>query len=638
MCGIAGALDLARGVDRAEVAPMVATMSCRGPDDEGLWVDDHAAMGHRRLAIIDVPGGRQPMALEADGRTTQNAATPDDAGTQLVLVYSGEVYNFTELRAELEARGARFRTDSDTEVILAGWREWGEGVIERLNGMFAFALWDTARQELFLVRDRMGIKPLYYYPTPDGVLYGSEPKAILAHPRAEAVVDLDGMREILGNVKTPGHGIYRGMHEVRPGSRVRIRRDGIDVRRYWQLEANEHVDDRDATVGHVRELLDDIVARQLISDVPLCSLLSGGLDSSAITALAAQKLRRQAAGPVRSFSVDFVGYEESFTADPMRDTPDGPYVRELAEYVAADHEAITLSNDDLIAPDARAAVLRSRDLPLSIGDLDTSLYLLFRAIRGRSTVALSGESADEVFGGYRWFHDPEAVNADTFPWMAREGHAPMDTTASFFDPGLVQRLDLPGFIDASYRDALAEVPHLDDAALARVSTKFGADPAYERRMREVCYLHLTRFVQILLDRKDRMSMASGLEVRVPFCDHRLVQYVFNTPWALKTFDGREKSLLRGATRDVLPASIVDRVKSPYPSTQDPGYEKALREQLTGLVSDRDAQVRDLIDPKAVQEAVDAPQDGASIDVGRAQMEKVLQLDAWMREYRPSVQL
>jgi asparagine synthase (glutamine-hydrolysing) len=620
MCGIAGTVDFTGNFDddpaaRAAAQAMTDTMACRGPDDEGLWTTKHAALGHRRLAIIDVPGGRQPMVLD----------DPVTGETRLAIVYSGEVYNFTELREELAGKGHRFRTDSDTEVILHGWLEWGEDVVERLNGMFAFALWDTRTDELFLVRDRMGIKPLYYYPTPDGVLFGSEPKAILAHPRAEAVVGVDELRELLSHVKTPGHGGYRGMHEVRPGSLVRIRREGLSIRRYWQLEALEHTDDQDTTVAHVRELLDDIVGRQLISDVPLCSLLSGGLDSSAITALAAQQLKAQGAGPVRSFSVDFVGYEDSFAADPMRDTPDGPYVRELAEYVAADHEAITLSNDDLMDPDARAAVLRARDLPLSLGDMDTSLYLLFKAIRGRSTVALSGESADEVFGGYRWFHDADAVNADTFPWMAARS-SPMDHSRAFFDPDLLKTLDLPGYIDQSYRDALAEVPHVDGVS------------AHERRMREVCYLHLTRFVQVLLDRKDRMSMASGLEVRVPFCDHRLVQYVFNTPWALKTFDGREKSLLRAATRDVLPTSIVERVKSPYPSTQDPGYEKAVRGDLADLLADRDAPVRRLIAPDRIREAVDSPSESAtSLEVDRAQMENVIQLNSWMTRYSPTVE-
>jgi asparagine synthase (glutamine-hydrolysing) len=257
--------------------------------------------------------------------------------------------------------------------------------------------------------------------------------------------------------------------------------------------------------------------------------------------------------------------------------------------------------------------------------MDTSLYLLFKAIRGRSTVALSGESADEVFGGYRWFHDADAVNADTFPWMAGAS-GPLDLSRSFFDQGLLRELDLPGYVDQSYRDALAEVPHVDGVS------------AQERRMREVCYLHLTRFVQILLDRKDRMSMASGLEVRVPFCDHRLVQYVFNTPWSLKTFDGREKSLLRAATRDVLPASIADRVKSPYPSTQDPGYEKAVRGDLADLLADSSAPVRRLVDTDRIRSAVDAPaESGTSLEVNRAQMENVLQLNAWMERYSPTIE-
>jgi asparagine synthase (glutamine-hydrolysing) len=616
MCGIAGQCDFRSDLERerTRVQPMVDTMACRGPDDQGLWTSRHAALGHRRLAIIDVPGGRQPMTVEENGETLAT------------IVYSGEVYNFTELRAELQGRGHTFRTDSDTEVVLHGYLEWGEDVVDRLNGMFAFALWDARREELFLVRDRMGVKPLYYYPTPDGVLFGSEPKAILAHPSAPATLDTDGLRELLAHVKTPGHGIYKGMHEVRPGSLVRVNRDGLTIRRYWKLEAIEHTDDRDTTVAHVRELLDDIVSRQLISDVPLCSLLSGGLDSSAVTALAAQKLAAAGAGPVRSFSVGFVGYEENFSADPMRDTPDGPYVRELAEHVGANHSDITLSNDDLMDPDARAAVLRARDLPVSIGDMDTSLYLLFKAIRGRSTVALSGESADEVFGGYRWFHDPQAVNADTFPWMAVPGRSPLDESGSLFEPGLLQKLDLPGYRDASYRDALAEVPHVDGVS------------AQERRMREVCYLHLTRFVQILLDRKDRMSMASGLEVRVPFCDHRLVQYVFNTPWALKTFDGREKSLLRAATRDVLPKSIVERVKSPYPSTQDPGYERMLRDQLAKLLVAEDSPVLPLINRETARALTEQEVGSRSLESARAKIENVLQLDAWLRRYQPTLDI
>jgi asparagine synthase (glutamine-hydrolysing) len=602
MCGITGWISYEQnlGDERATIAAMTETMACRGPDASGLWLDGHAALGHRRLAVIDVAGGAQPMSVEDDGRTV------------LVTTYSGEIYNYRELRAELQALGHVFRSNSDTEVALHAYLQWGEDFTQRLNGMYAFALWDPIRQELLLVRDRMGIKPLYYYPTRDGVLFGSEPKAILAHPRARAVVDAEGLAELLGFTKTPGHAVYRGMHELRPGHTLRVRESGITERRYWALDSHEHTDDLDTTVGHVRGLLDDIVDRQLIADVPLCTLLSGGLDSSVITALAAKALAAGGRGPVRSFSVDFVGQTENFRADSLRATPDGPYAHALAQHVASDHSDIVLDTGQLMDRANRDAVLAARDLPYGLGDGDTSLYLLFKAIRAQSTVALSGESADEVFGGYSWFHDETAVNTDAFPWLTaiRRGFAgdSKGESEALFSAELLAKIDLPGYQQARYHEALSQVPRLP------------GESGIERRMREISYLHLTRFVQFLLDRKDRASMATGLEVRVPFCDHRLVEYVFNTPWAMKTFDGREKSLLRAAARDVLPDVVADRVKSPYPTTQDPRYA--------------DAPVRPLLDLSAAADAVRlAP--GAEL---RPSSEIVLALDSWLRRYRVTLEL
>ena len=607
MCGITGWVDYGRDLRGQEpvLSQMVATMACRGPDAEGMWIAPHVALGHRRLSVIDIEGGRQPMSVDAEGRTVA------------VMTYSGEVYNYRELRAELATRGHRFITASDTEVVLHAYLQWGEAFAERLNGMYAFALWDTQAEQLLLVRDRMGIKPLYYAETEDGLIFGSEPKAIFAHPLIEPVVDANGLRELLAFVKNPEQAVYRDLRELRPGSLLRVNRQGITVRRYWKLEAHEHTDDLDTTVATIRELLDDIVARQLISDVPLCSLLSGGLDSSAITALAANQLAASGRGPVRSFAVDFTGYADNFTADSLRATPDAPFVHELARYVGADHTDIVLSTSELMDPVHRGAVVRASDLPFG-GDMFTSLYLLFAAIRARSTVALSGESADEVFGGYSWFHDA-AAHADTFPWLAAFGGREARPQQTVFTDDLVASLDVPGYRADSYRSALAEVPHT------------GTTDPMERRMREVCYLHLTRFVQFLLDRKDRMSMASGLEVRVPFCDHRLVQYVFNTPWALKTFDGREKSLLRAAVTDVLPASIAQRRKSPYPSTQDPAYGNALREQLDKLVADGTSPVLDLLDAQRVRTLLDSPIGTVSLDGQRRATELVLTLHDWLAE-------
>ncbi|MBX6384670.1 MAG: asparagine synthase (glutamine-hydrolyzing) [Microbispora sp.] len=607
MCGITGWVDYGRDLrrERDTVQAMTDTMACRGPDAEGMWFGPHVAFGHRRLAIIDIEGGRQPMIAEAGGEAVA------------ALTYSGEVYNFRELRAELTRLGHRFRTQSDTEVVLEAYLEWGEDFVSRLNGMYAFAIWDARREELLLVRDRMGIKPLYYYPTPGGVLFGSEPKAILANPLAERVVDADGLREILAFVKTPECAVFRGMYEVRPGQVVKVRREGLSKRRYWQLEAREHTDDLPATIRTVRELLDDIIERQLISDVPLCTLLSGGLDSSAVTALAARALAGK--GGVRSFSVDFTGYTENFQPDDMRDTPDTPYVHDVVRHVGSHHTDIVLNSADLMDPAVREAVLRARDLPIGIGDMDSSLYLLFKAIRGHSTVALSGESADEVFGGYRWFHDPGAVNAGTFPWLAMPGPTGLTTRGEFLNEELLRKLDIPAYRADSYQRALAEVPRLP------------GETGLQKRMREISYLHLTRFVQILLDRKDRMSMAVGLEVRVPFCDHRLVEYVFNAPWAMKTFDGHEKSLLRAATADVLPRSVVERRKVPYPSTQDPAYERALRAEVTRVL-EGDSAIGCLVDAGKVRAMLDQPLGAVSLQGARTSLEGILQLNAWLGAY------
>ncbi|MFD4941894.1 asparagine synthase (glutamine-hydrolyzing) [Streptomyces sp. NPDC058239] len=614
MCGITGWVsfdrDLRAAEDVATLDAMTETMSCRGPDDRGTWIADHVGLGHRRLAIIDLPGGRQPMTV----------GTPEG---EVALVYSGEAYNFTELRTELTARGHRFITDSDTEVVLHGYLEWGESVAERLNGMYAFALWDSRHDKLVMIRDRMGVKPFYYWPTPDGVLFGSEPKAILANPVARPRVTLDGLRELFTLVKNPGHAVWDGMYEVEPGTVVTVDRGGLRKHVYWQLRTRPHPDDRDTSIANVRSLLDDIVRRQLVSDVPRCVLLSGGLDSSAVTLLAARELARSGE-KVRTFAVDFVGRTENFVADELRTTPDTPFVHDVAEQAGTLHRDIVLDPNTLADPDVRARMIRARDIPMGLGDMDASLYLLFRAIREHSTVALSGESADEVFGGYLQFFDEEARSADTFPWLVRFAEH-FGEDAGMLRDDVNQALGLETYIRDSYDSAVAGIERLT------------GESDFEYRMRRICHLHLTRFVRILLDRKDRASMAVGLEVRVPFCDHRLVEYVYNTPWALKSFDGREKSLLREATADLLPRSVYERTKTPYPSTQDPKYAVALQEHARDLLARPDHRVFDLIDRTRLQRVADhgAPR---ITSASRRGLERTLDLAMWLDMYEPEVDL
>ncbi|MFI1916372.1 asparagine synthase (glutamine-hydrolyzing) [Nocardia sp. NPDC020380] len=613
MCGITGWVSFDSDLTRQQgvLDAMTETMACRGPDGRGIFLRQHGALGHRRLAIIDLPGGAQPMSV----------ATP---GGDVAIVYSGETYNFLELREQLAGLGHSFTTDSDTEVVLRAYLQWGESLVDHLNGMYAFAIWDQRDEKLVMVRDRMGIKPFYFYRTPDGVLFGSEPKAILANPLARKAVELDGMRELFAFTKAPGWSLWKGMSEVLPGTLTTVDRNGLRERTYWRLTAVEHTDSQDDSVEHVRELLTDIVDRQLISDVPRCILLSGGLDSSSITGLAARRLARDGE-QVRTFSVDFVNQEANFVPDEMRDTPDSPFVRDVAEYVKSAHQDVILNPADLADISVRRAVITARDIPQGLGDMDSSLYLLFRAIREQSTVALSGESADEVFGGYRWFHDEVALKEDTFPWLAFSNPLSGESRWEILNPGLRERLQLNDYVADQYAAAVAEVDHLD------------SEDEREHLMRTVCHLHLTRFVRQLLDRKDRMSMAVGLEVRVPFCDHRLVEYVYNTPWSLKTFDGREKSLLRHAAKHVLPQSVVERVKSPYPSTQDPGYAAALQQLVKEILSEPNDALFAILDRGWAKRAVE--QDPARMAPHvRVGLDHVIDMATWLDLYSPELLL
>ena len=595
--------DLTR--ERAVIEAMTQTMACRGPDAAGTWLRRDVALGHRRLAVIDLPGGVQPMVV----------CTP--AG-EVAMVYTGEAYNFTELRRDLVAAGHSFETSSDTEVVLRGYLQWGEALADRLNGMYAFAIWDSRERKLVMIRDRMGIKPFYFYPTPDGVLFGSEPKAILANPLAQRAIDLDGLRELLVPVKTPGNAIWKGMAEVQPGTIVTVDEHGIRERTYWRLESRLHTDDRDTTVTRVRELLDDIVRRQLVADVPECVLLSGGLDSSAITALSARELPT----PVRTFAVDFTDQAENFTPSDWRPTRDTPYVHDVARYVGSEHTDIVLDHRQLADPDIRRAVVAARDLPTGGGDMDASLYLLFKAIRQQSTVALSGESADEIFGGYRQFHDPRVQRTDAFPWIAI-GDSWTDPSGYVLTPALRAALDLDSYMQQRYTEAVAEVERLS-----------GEDD-FTHRMRVMSYLHLTRFVRILLDRKDRMSMAVGLEVRVPFCDHRLVEYVYNTGWSMKTYDGWEKSILRGAVRDVLPESVVQRVKSPYPTTSDPQYGADIAAQARQLLASGSDALFGVVDRHALEQLTRLDAETLR-PLDRSRLERILDLSVWIDLYGPHI--
>ncbi|GAB6991453.1 asparagine synthase (glutamine-hydrolyzing) [Paenibacillus pini] len=613
MCGITGFIQWSGDLtqDSQILVRMTESLSQRGPDAAGTWISNPCAFGHRRLSVIDPENGAQPMIAHDE----------DDV---YAIVYNGELYNAAELKHELEIRGHRFRTHCDTEVLLESYIEWGPGCVDRLNGIFAFAVWDSVQQQVFFARDRLGVKPLFYSDISGTFIFGSEPKALLQHPKVEPTVGPEGLAEvfIIGPARTPGQGVYRSMKELRPGHAMIYSRSGLRTYAYWKLDSHVHEDDVDATAQHLRVLLQDTVERQLVSDVPVCSLLSGGLDSSALSALAVEYYKRTGQGQMHTYSVDYLGNDEHFKSHAFQPGADAPWIKRMVEELGTEHHYIEFDTPELV--EALNASTLARDLP-GMADVDASLYLFCREIKKGATVAVSGEAADEIFGGYPWFHREEMLNAGTFPWSV----AP-DMRASLLSPEISEWIRPLDYLGDRYAEAVREVP------------KLRGETGKQAQMRVMSYLNITRFMPTLLDRKDRMSMGVGLEVRVPFCDHRLVQYVWNIPWEIKTTGNREKGILRKALEGALPEDVLYRKKSPYPKTHNPSFLNAVRQQLLNILDDPSSPILPLINASKIREIAASPEASSNLPwfgqlmSGPQLFAYLSQVNNWLKTYHVSI--
>jgi asparagine synthase (glutamine-hydrolysing) len=616
MCGITGIVDW--GEDLTLAGPtlerMITTLSHRGPDAAGSWLSPRAALGHTRLIVIDPEGGTQPMVYEHGDRT-------------YALTYNGELYNFRELRAELQSRGHHFRTYSDTEVLLHAYVEWEEGCVDRFNGIFAFGLWDEQKQQLLLARDHLGVKPLFYATRGSGLLFGSELKSLLAHPAIKAEIDATGLAEVFGFRRAPGSGVFRGVAEVRAGHLLTAAKGRVRVKPYWQLHSAAHSDDLPNTIEHVRFLLEDTVKRQLVADQPVVTMLSGGLDSSGLTALAAKELEHQGKS-LHTYAIDFVEDGPSFHAISGR-SQDLFWAQRVAHHVGSQHHVITVGTEELV--DALVVPMRAHDLPTTMGNLETSLYLVFKAMKEDAVVTLSGESSDEVFGGYPWFHNEPLLQAPTFPWpwAGLLGHS-SSGAPSFLSNELIRQVKPAEHIARCYHEALSEVPVLS-----------GEDPQ-EARRRVMHYLNLAYFLPQMLDRKDRMSMAVGFEARVPYCDHRLVEYVWNIPWAMKDVGRVEKGILRRALSGVLADDVRARRKEGgFPPVESRGYFQAIRARMLQILANPNSTIQPYVNVAALRRLATGSYD--LIPAGPAPQlfalavyERVIQTNAWFEEYHVSV--
>ena len=594
MCAIAGIL----GLPVLNTEKMLETMARRGPDARGIFREGDCTLLHARLAVIDPAGGGQPMTWDRG----------DEAFT---VVYNGELYNTEEVRRALQALGHRFAGHSDTEVLLHAYAQWGEGCLARLNGIYAFGIWEHRKKRLFLARDRMGVKPLFYKCHEDGFLFASEIKTILAYPTVKACLDREGASELLllGPGRTPGCGVFKDIFELEPGCCALWEAGRLKVRRYWYLKDREHRESFEEIAERVRFLVTDAIRRQTVSDVPIGTFLSGGLDSSLITAVCAKEMAKKGE-KLTTFSVDYADNDKYFTPNKFQPNSDGHYIRLMQKTLDTDHHWCVLTPEELVAELENATI--ARDLP-GMADVDFSLLAFCRRIKEKVTVALSGECADEIFGGYPWYRDPEVRDRDGFPWAQNTAFR-----ASLAVPALAMGED---YVRSRYLDTCRE------------SDILPGTPPQERRIKEMVNLNQRWFMQTLLDRKDRMSMFSGLEVRVPFCDHRIAEYLYGVPWEFKEYGGKEKGLLRYALRDQLPQEVLYRKKSPYPKTFDPRYLELVRGRMQVLLAQEDAPLFQLVSRQMVARLLEGEQPwpwyGQLMRLPQT-LAYFLQLDFWLR--------
>ena len=614
MCGFVGFANLKENISsKTNIYNMNESISKRGPDEDGYYYEEHICLGHKRLIVVDPDGGKQPMSAMKDGNL-------------YTIVYNGQLYNTKDLRSELEENGFTFDSYSDTEVLLKSFIFWKYDVVKKLNGIFSFAIWNSKKNELFLARDHFGVKPLFYTIYNNTLVFASEIKALFKYPGIEAKLDEQSIAELfgIGPARTAGLGIFKNIYEIKPAHFGIFNESGLHIERYWKLESKVHTDSLGKTCDNVRFLLEDSISRQLVSDVPLCTFLSGGLDSSIITLYASKYCKKHNLPPLNTYSVDYVDNDKNFVKTDFQPNSDNYYINLMTERLNTNHHTVVLDTPELAS--ALEDAMIARDFP-GMADVDSSLLLFCKNVKQDATVSLTGECADEIFGGYPWFFRADALNSNTFPWSIA-----ITERQNLLNPQIASKVNLKNYIDYRYQESLNEVDILDEDSM---------ETAEKRR---ISHLTLNWFMQTLLDRSDRMAMYNGFELRVPFCDYRLAEYVWNIPWEMKALHGREKGLLRYIMKDLLPEEIVDRKKSPYPKTWNPTYLATVKDMLTKIMNDSNAPINNLLNRNYILEILET--DGKAFTrpwfgqlmTGPQLMAYLCQVNMWLERYNPSIEI
>ena len=615
MCGLVGYANPTKDVSCLKniLKNMNNKISRRGPDKDGIYLEKNICMAHKRLIVIDPEGGKQPMILNFDGNT-------------YVIVYNGQLYNTEDLKTELKEYGFNFETRSDTEVLLKSFVHWKYDVVNHLNGIFAFAIWNCNEKELFFARDHFGVKPFYYSIINDTFVFSSEVKALFEFPGIKPKIDEEGICELfgLGPAHTPGNGIFKNIYELKPAHLGIFNSSGLTLKKYWSLKSLPHTDSFGTTCDTVRYLLEDSIKRQLVSDVPICTFLSGGLDSSIITLYAANYCKEKGLPVLNTYSVDYVDNDKNFIKTDFQPNSDNYYIDLMQKKLGTKHHNIVLDTPEL-ANSLEDAMI-ARDYP-GMADVDSSLLLFCKNVKKDAKVTLTGECSDEIFGGYPWFFRYDSLNSQTFPWSLA-----ISERQKLLNSKISEKINLKDYINYRYTESLNEVQILDE------------DSEETKEKRKISHLTLNWFMQTLLDRSDRMAMYNGFEIRVPFCDFRLAQYVWNIPWEIKALNGREKGLLRYIMKDLLPSEIVDRKKSPYPKTWNPSYLKKVKEMLSKIMENEDAPINMILNRNYILDIIKT--DGKAFTrpwfgqlmTGPQLMAYLCQVNMWLERYKPDIEI
>ena len=621
MCGITGFCNFKTDFKEKEdiytnlLINMRKTLAHRGNAQFDQYFKKNIGFAHTGLTLKETLNDMQPTVRHIGHR-------------EYALAYDGEIYNTEELIPILKRAGFLFHTASDMEVILYSYIHFGPSFVTHLNGFFAFALWDNSAEKLYLYRDRVGAKPLFYYndSTNNEVpfAFASEPKALFAHPCIKPELTKDSLREILslGPAHTAGNGIFKNVYEVLPGHYMCYSKNDFSDTTYWDLKAAEHTDDYPSTVEKVSYLVRDAVKRQILSDVPVCTFLSGGIDSSIVTAIAANYLNEQGE-TLNTFSFDFKENEKHFKSNAFQPERDLPYIKIMLEHYKTNHTY--LECDQTTLADTLYPAVDARDYP-GMADVDSSLLYFCSKVKAQNSIALTGECADEIFGGYPWFYRPELLNSDGFPWSSD-----MSMRTLFLKDDCVTSFDLKDYSYDQYKTSLAKAPVLS------------GESKEETRRRQIAYLNIKWFMQTLLDRMDRTGMYSGLTARVPFADHRIIEYVFNVPWEMKYQNGVEKALLRDATCDLLPKELLHRKKSPFPKTYHPGYEQILVKRFYEILQNKNAPIIPLLNLDKIIVFLKNPKEYGKpwygqLMAGPQLIGYYIQLNYWLEKYNLTLPL